>query len=93
MSGSKLKLNEIYAELSDLIGYENAIKVYEQYKGQQINFPGNLYDKTAVKEMIKEQYNGKNAKELARQYNYPERWVRMIVKQKKQKHTDDQLNL
>ena len=80
MSGSKLKLNEIYAELSDLIGYENTIKVYEQYKGQQINFPVNLYDKTAVKEMIKEQYNGQNAKELARQYNYPERWVRMIVK-------------
>ena len=53
MSGSKLKLNEIYAELSDLIGYENTIKVYEQYKGQQINFPVNLYDKTAVKEMIK----------------------------------------
>ena len=44
MSGSKLKLNEIYAELSDLIGYENTIKVYEQYKGQQINFPVNLYD-------------------------------------------------
>ena len=80
MSGSKLKLNEIYAELSDLIGYENTIKVYEQYKGQQINFPVNLYDKTAVKEMIKEQYNGQNAKELARQYNYSERWVRMIVK-------------
>ena len=80
MSGSKLKLNEIYAELSDLIGYENAIKVYEQYKGQQVNFPVNLYDKTAVKEAIKEQYNGQNAKELARQYNYSERWVRMIVK-------------
>ena len=80
MPETKVSLNGIYAELSDLIGYENAIKVYEQYKGQQVNFPVNLYDKAAVKELIRAQYTGDNTKELARQFNYSERWVRIIVK-------------
>ena len=76
----KVPLNGIYAELSELIGYENAIKIYEQYKGQQVNFPVSFYDKAALKEVIKEQYTGDNTKELARQFNYSERWVRIIVK-------------
>ena len=73
-------LHGIYAEMSDLVGYENAIKIFERYKGQQINFPVRLYDKAAVKEVIKEKYNGENTKELARQFNYSERWVKEIVK-------------
>lgn len=80
MSNPTYPLHGIYAEISDLIGYENAIKIFERYKGQQINFPIRLYDKDAVKEVIKEKYNGENAKELARQFNYSERWVKEIVK-------------
>ena len=80
MPDKKIPLNGIYAELSDLVGYENTIKIYEQYKGQQVNFPVSLYDKSAVKEVIKELYTGSNAKELARRFNYSERWVRIIVK-------------
>ena len=80
MLETEVALNGIYAELSDLIGYEHAIKVYAQYKGQQVNFPVSLYDKAAIKEVIREQYTGDNAKELARQFNYSERWVRIIVK-------------
>ena len=80
MPKSKYPLNGVYADIADLIGYDNAVKIFEQYKGLQINFPVSFYDKSALKEVIKEQYNGQNAKELARQFNYSERWVREIVK-------------
>ena len=80
MSKPIYPLHGIYAEIADLIGYENALMIFDRYKGQQINFPIRLYDKASVKEVIKEMYNGENAKELARQFNYSERWVKEIVK-------------
>lgn len=80
MSKPIYPMHGIYTEIADLIGYENAMKIFERYKGQQINFPVRLYDKDAVKEIIKKEYNGTNAKELARQFNYSERWVKEIVK-------------
>ena len=72
-------LNDVYKELSDLIGFENMLKFYEQYSGFQINFPTRLYDKDYVREIVKKEFNGTNVHELARRFRYSERWIKHIA--------------
>ena len=74
-------LNDVYRELCDLVGYENMLKLYKQYKGFQVNFPTRLYSKDYVREVLKKEYNGSNTKELARRLGYSERWIRKIVEE------------
>lgn len=74
-------LNDVYRELCDLVGYENMLKLYAQYKGFQVNFPTRLYSKDYVREVLKKEYNGSNTKALARKLGYSERWIRKIVEE------------
>ena len=72
-------LNVIYRELSELVGYENMQKIHNEYRGQQITFPVELYSREYVHNMIRKEYNGKNVNELAIKYGYNERSIRRIV--------------
>ena len=74
-------LNDVYRELCDLVGYENMLKLYAQYKGFQVNFPTRLYSKDYVREVLKREYNGSNTKALARKLGYSERWIRKIIEE------------
>ncbi len=75
-------LNEVYAELIDLIGMENMLIIYTHYKGQQITYPVKLWSKDYIVKQIKNEYNGHNVGELATKYGYSDRWVRKIVNDK-----------
>lgn len=75
-------LNEVYKELVDLIGYDNTMILYTHFKGQQVTFPIKLFNPDCVCEMIKQQYDGTNAKKLARNFGYSERWIKELVKSK-----------
>lgn len=72
-------LNTVYRELSELVGYENMQKIHNEYRGQQITFPVELYSREYVHNMIRKEYNGKNVNELAIKYGYNERSIRRIV--------------
>lgn len=72
-------LQGVYKELAEIIGLDATIAVYKELKGQQINFPTRLYDKNHVVEEVNRRYNGSNLKELAKEFNYTERWIRKIV--------------
>lgn len=72
-------LNDLYRELSEVIGYENMQKLYTQYRGFQISFPRRLYSKDYVREVVKREFDGSNTQELARRYGYTERWIRTIA--------------
>lgn len=72
-------LNDIYKELCELIGLENTLKLYEQYKGFQVSFPTRLYDKDYVREVIRNEFNGTNTRSFARRFGYSERWIRSII--------------
>ena len=54
--------------------------IHQTYKGLQVTFPKRLYSKDYVKEKVKQEYNGKNLKELSRRYGYSERWIRQMIK-------------
>ena len=75
-------LNEVYAELIDLIGMDNMLIIYTHYKGQQITYPVKLWSKDYIVKQIRNEYNGHNVGELATKYGYSDRWVRKIVNDK-----------
>ena len=72
--------NDVYKEMIDLIGYDNTMTLYTHFKGQQITFPVKLFKPECVCKMIKKQYDGTNAKQLARKYGYSERWVKELIR-------------
>lgn len=77
--------NILYKELSELIGVEATLKMYKQFKGQQITFPVRLYSSDCIKNQVLKEYNGANFKELAKKYGYSEKTIRRMVNKVKEK--------
>lgn len=78
-----------YREMSEIIGIENTFKVYEHFKGQQINLPQRIYSQEYVEKYVKENYNGTNLREFAKKFNYSERRIRQFLKHEKSTETDE----
>ncbi len=77
---NKEGLADIYSQLADIVGVENTVMLYENLKGQQITFPMRLYKTDYIAEKVKKRYNGRNLKELAKEYDYSERHLRSFLK-------------
>ena len=77
-------LHSFYRGISELIGVEGMLKVFEQYRGMQITIPIHLYDRNLAARHVLEQYNGKNSYELANKYGYSQRWVVKVLKTQQQ---------
>lgn len=73
-------LNDVYREIADEIGIENTIAIYRLFHGTQISFPARLFSKEHIHRAIVQEYNGKNALQLAQKYNYSERSIWRILK-------------
>jgi Mor family transcriptional regulator len=54
-------------------------KIHNEYRGQQITFPVELYSREYLHKAIRKEYNGQNVNELATKYGYNERSIRRIV--------------
>lgn len=76
---------KIYADLENLIGNESMLKIYEQYKGQQITFPQRLYKSEYVKQYIINNPQEQSSS-IAKKFNYSERWIQQL-KRKNNKGT------
>lgn len=79
---NKNLLNKVYKEISEELGIEAALTIHHMFKGTQINFPIRFFDTSYVKEMIVEEYNGENVAALAKKYDYSEKTIRRIIKDK-----------
>lgn len=75
-------LNSVYKEISEKLGIDTAMEIYQMFKGQQINFPVRFFSPTRIQQMIVEEYDGTNVHTLAVKYNYSEKTIRRIVKEK-----------
>ena len=73
-------LNEVYREIANEIGIENARIIHKMFHETQISFPGRLYSKEYTHRTIIREYNGKNILELAKKYDYSERSIWRIIK-------------
>ena len=72
--------NGCYQDLIDLIGHEHTLLLYETYAGQYLSLPKKLLSDEYIHALIKKEYDGKNAKELARKYKYTYSWLMKILK-------------
>ena len=77
-------LNGVYETICETIGFENTVKLYNQMKGSQINFPTRLYSKEYVATQAKKNYDGTSdsLNKIATEYNYSERTIRKLLKKK-----------
>ena len=90
MKGGVLKIKDmnnksenysgIYKDMVEVLGHDITLKVYENYKGQQVTFPMRLYSKSYIVEYLIKNYNGKNLKELSRQLGYTSNWLQQVIK-------------
>lgn len=79
-------LHAFYRGISELIGVEGMLKIFEQYRGMQITIPIHLYDRQLAAGQVVKQYDGHNSYDLANRYGYSQRWVVKIIKEQQQKN-------
>lgn len=74
-------LNAVYKEISEKLGIEIALEVYQLFKGQQICFPVRFFDPAVIQQKIIEEYDGTNLRQLAVKYDYSEKTIRRIIRE------------
>jgi len=82
-------LNGVYESMSEIIGFDNVVKLYENFKGSQINFPTRLFSKEFVLQEAIKAYDGtsESINLIATKYSYSERTIRKLLKD----HIDGEL--
>ena len=74
-------LNAVYKEISEKLGMDTAMSIYQMFKGQQISFPVRFFNPEKIKQIIVQEYDGGNIRTLAIKYGYAEKSVRRIIKE------------
>ncbi len=79
---SSKTLNGVYETMSEIIGFDNVVKLYENFKGSQINFPTRLFSKEFVLKETLKSYDGtsESINLIATKYSYSERTIRKLLK-------------
>ena len=72
--------NDIYKEISQIVGLEATLKIYLRFKGQQISFPVRLYNPHLIQQNVIKEYDGTNIAELAQKYDYSQKTIRRMIK-------------
>lgn len=73
-------LNAVYKEISEKLGMDTTMSIYQMFKGQQISFPVRFFNPEKIQRIIVQEYDGTNIRTLAIKYNYSEKTVRRIIK-------------
>ena len=73
-------LNTVYKEISEKLGMDTAMEIYQMFKGQQVSFPMRFFNPLQIQKCILKEYDGTNIKKLAIKYGYSEKTVRRIIK-------------
>ncbi len=76
-------LTGIYKEIAELIDVETAIQIHSHFRGIQVQFPIKLYTTEYIRKQILTDYKELSINDIARKYNYSERWIREILKENK----------
>lgn len=74
-------LNSVYREISEKMGMDTALEIYQLFKGQQICFPVRFFNPAKIQKYIAEEYDGTNIRILAVKYGYSEKTIRRIIKE------------
>ncbi|KRL38352.1 hypothetical protein FD20_GL001973 [Liquorilactobacillus uvarum DSM 19971] len=74
-------LQSFYKGLSEIIGIDAMLAVYEHYRGSQLTIPTHLYDRKRAAIQVLKKYDGSNSQFLARKYGYSQKWVMKMIHQ------------
>lgn len=69
-------LHPSYKALFDLLGEEGMMKIYEQFRGTQLQLPMKLYDRVELEKYLNEQTNSQSVRELSNLYGFSPRWIK-----------------
>lgn len=78
---NKELLNSVYKEINEEFGIDVAMRMYQLYKGTQVNFPMRFLNPDMVKQRILNEFDGTNLKQLAVKYSYSEKTLRRLIKE------------
>ena len=81
--------NDLYKEISEIVGLDNTLKIYLRFKGQQISFPVRLYNPHLIQQNVIKEYDGTNVAELAQKYDYSEKTIRRMIKDSLEEDRED----
>ena len=76
-------LSGVYKDIADEIGLENTLIIFKLFHGTQVSFPNRLFSKECTYKAIINEYDGNNVHQLAQKYNYSERSIWRILKNKR----------
>ena len=68
--------------MSELIGFDNAVKLYENFRGSEVNFPTRLFSKEFVLQEALRLYDGttESMNLIATKYSYSVRTIQKMLK-------------
>lgn len=72
--------NDIYREISEIVGLDAMLKLYLRFKGQQVSFPVRLHNPKMIQHRVIKEYDGTNIAALAQKYDYSEKTIRRMIK-------------
>ncbi len=75
-------LNGIYKKLAELIGFEATVKLHSEFGGGYLSLPKKLLSDEYVYQCILKEYNGTNAREIAKSLDCTYSWILKIIKKK-----------
>lgn len=70
---------DIYEQLIEIIGWDNTLRIFEVFRGQQVTFPKRFYKSEYVVQEVRKRYDGTNIQELAREFDYTDRHLRKLI--------------
>ena len=77
--------------MSELIGFDNAVKLYENFRGSEVNFPTRLFSKEFVLQEALRLYDGttESMNLIATKYSYSVRTIQKMLKNHLEKQLKD----
>lgn len=81
--------NDIYKEISEIVGPDATLKIYLRFKGQQVSFPMRLYSPHMIQQKVIKEYDGSNIAGLAQKYDYSEKTIRRMIRDSVEDTEDD----
>ena len=67
-------LNAVYKEISEKLGMDTAMEIYQMFKGQQINFPVRFFNPARIQQIIVKEYDGTNIRTLWQSVDHDVQW-------------------
>lgn len=73
-------LNDVYRDISDNLGLDSAMQIYQLFKDQHVTFPIHPFSRNRIHKIMIREYDGTNINMLAQKYWYSEKTIRRILK-------------